>query len=555
MRILGLDLGHSSIKAVELESTFGRFEIRDYYEQAITPGEDAAQALARLMGTLPKAPDRLIMGLQGGKVTFRNLQLPTRDKKAIQATIGFELEDEIPFPMEQAAFEYSILPSTTRGATTVHVALTLKKHINALLESCTGTGADPDILTTESWAFRTLLNRILGPVASGAQEQPVMVVHIGHERTLIYVHWRGTPILTREIPWGGSDLSVAICQKYQIPMEEAQQSILDHGFVIPSSQKGEATAEQIEFSQTLMQPFLALISELRQAKLTCKNLSRQNVGLLYTSGGTSLLPGLSRIFEEYLQITTKPLRALSSVSTSGVTYSESSDASFSLAAALALCHVGSDKAVCLNFRRGEFSKSSQTHDMNLANLKKPALALGAILGTFLISLFIESAVHKDRLQEVDVQLEKNVRSFFGQISGSAIRTYLTSTDSLRGAINKELTKQREMGKLLSPNPRSPLEFLKTLSETTPKDTIVDLTRFQVGAAPSAPYATTDDAAVLLTFLVANPQIAEKLNTQLGKQITGLTSEKVEEVPPTGENETKRWKISFKGKPSGAAYGK
>ena len=434
MKILGLDLGSSSIKAVELESTFGRFEIRDYYEQAIAPGEDPAQALARLMGSLPKAPDRLIMALRGGRITFRNLQLPTKDKKAIQATIGFELEDEIPFPLDQAAYEYSIIPSATRQTTMVHVALTLKKYINELVESCSTTGADPDVLTTESWAFRTLLNRLLGPVASGSQEQPVMVVHMGHERTLIYVHWRGTPILTHEIPWGGRDLSVAICQKYQIPMEEAQHAILDHGFVIPSSQKGEASPEQIEFSQTLMQPFLALISELRQAKLRCKNISRHGVALVYTSGGTSLLPGLSRIFEEYLQVPTKPLRALSSVSTSGVTYSESSDASFGLAAALALCHVGSDKAAIINFRRGEFSKSSQTHEMNLASLKKPALALGAVLGSFLISLLVESTVYKDKLQDVDAQLEKNVRSFFGQISGSAIRTYLTITDSLRGAI-------------------------------------------------------------------------------------------------------------------------
>ena len=35
------------------------------------------------------------------QVTFRNLHLPTRDKKAIQAGVGFELDDELPFDSEK----------------------------------------------------------------------------------------------------------------------------------------------------------------------------------------------------------------------------------------------------------------------------------------------------------------------------------------------------------------------------------------------------------------------------------------------------------------------
>src|SRR5690606_19822899 len=97
-----------------------------------------------------------------------------------------------------------------------------------------------------------------------------------------------------------------------------------------------------------------------------------------------------------------------------------------------------------------------------------------------------------------------------QVSGSAIRTYLASPSSLRNQINKDLGKQRELAKLLSPNPRSPLDFLRELSLAVPRDVVVDMTQYQVGAAPTEPYKPEADGQASLTFLVANPQMAEKI---------------------------------------------
>jgi Tfp pilus assembly PilM family ATPase len=33
MKIIGVDLGTSSIKAVEIDSAFGRYEVQEYHEQ------------------------------------------------------------------------------------------------------------------------------------------------------------------------------------------------------------------------------------------------------------------------------------------------------------------------------------------------------------------------------------------------------------------------------------------------------------------------------------------------------------------------------------------
>lgn len=551
MRILGVDIGSTSIKAVELDSAFGRYEVHEYHERQLAPGENPVEALGSFVQGLPRPPDRIAAALPTSRVTFRNLHLPTRDKKAIQSGITFELEDELPFALEQGLFDHCILSQSKQG-TDVHVAAALRGTIVGALESWSAAGLDPDLLTTEAWAYRTYLNRIL---PASTQEAPVLVAQMGQERTTLYVHLRGTPILTRELPWGGRDLTQAIAERYGIPLDQAEQAKRDHGFVLSSTQEGEVTREQVEFSSTLIKPLQTLLSELRQAILTCKSLTHQNVSSLYIAGGTALLPGLQRVLEENLAIPTQPLQSLSSISPSGVNYSEQADGPFLLAAALALCLVGPDRAATINFRKGEFAKLGRAREINIATLRKPMIAVGAVLSCMMISLWVQRGVYQGQLADMDGQLERSVKGFFGQLSSGAVKTYLADPGKLKNSVKKEISKQRELADLMLPNERSPLNYLKSLSGAIPKDVVVDMTRYQVGAAPTEPFAKArESSTVSLTFLVANPQIAAKLDSILGSRIQDKQQSKLEEVPsPDGTG--KRWKVTYTGKPSEAAYGK
>jgi type IV pilus assembly protein PilM len=573
MRILGIDLGSTSIKAVEIDSAFGRFEIHDYHEHKIEEGEDPSLAINRLMQALPKPPDRIAVALPTRQLTFRNLRLPTRDRKAIQSSVGFELDDELPFAIDKAIYDYSVLSQSKQG-TEVHVAATLRPNIAKAVETWSQGGVDPDLITSESWAYRAHLNRTI-PLTE--QNEPILLAQIGDQRTTLYVHWRGTPILAREIPWGGHDLTQAIASKYNLPLEQAKAAKLDHGFVVTNSRREDLTPEQVEFSEALMTPIRELISEFRQAEFTCKNATHHALSRIYLAGGTVLLPGFAKVIEDTFSIPTRPLRGLSSLATSGVTYSDHSDSVFLLAASIALCLVGTDRASQINFRKEAFAKKGASRELNFTTLKRPLLAAGTIGLSLFASMLAETKIYDSRLKEADTQLEKALRSFFGRsISDSGIKTYKSNTNSLRTALNKELTKQREIARLTDPNPHSPLDFLKRLSTAIPKDvggpnSLVDLIEFQVGAAPSSSYlgtpapsatpgaslaGTAGDSAVSLTFIVPSQQTAEKLAELLtgpNLRLSGLQKGKAEEVTAPGG--TKNWKVTFTGKATEESYGK
>ncbi len=550
MKILGIDLGTTSVKAVEIESAFRRYEIHEYYEEKIETGGDSFQAVKLLMEKLPTPPDRIAVALKTGFVTFRNLQLPTRDKKAIQAGVGFELEDDLPFDLTQGIYDYSLLSSSGQG-TQIHVAATLKRYVEDLLKKLTAVGIDPDIITTEAWAYRNLLNKIL---PEKSRVEPILLAKIGNERTILYVHWSGFPVLTREFPWGGRDLTAAICRKYGISLDQAEQTKRDHGFILPPSQRAQATSEQTEFSNTLLEALAGLISEMRQAKLICKNITRKHLTQIFLTGGSTVLPGMMGTLEEELMIPTQPLKGLSKLAASGVNYSEETDASFLLAAALAVCLVGSERAQTINLRKGEFAKEVKSREINYENLKRPLKAVSAIFVSLMLSIVIQNQVYHSRLKATDSQLEKSIRSFFGQISNSAVRTYTTSPSALRDAIKKELIKTQELIKFYSPNPHSPLGLLNQLSTLIPKDTVVDMIQFTAGSAPAQGYNPKDGDSAEMAFFISNPQVAEKLNVILNSKFSNLQRSKIEEIT-LPDKTTKKWKITFSGKPLEETYGK
>ncbi len=551
MRILGVDLGNSSIKFVEIDSAFGRFEIHDYHEISHDPQGTPAQTVANWISNRSRKPDRVVVALASPQFTFRNIQMPTRDKKAIQASVAYELEDELPFAIENSAYQFVPL-TQTKGGSLVHIAATLKDQIRSAIQPWTQTSIEPDVITTEAWAYRTLMNQVL---SDPEKEGPTLLIQIGHFRTTFYLHWHGAPAMIRDFSFGGRDLTLAISQKFNVPIEQAEVTQINQGMIQSGAETGELPPEQAELSECLKAAFEPFINELRHINLTSRNYTRKSILKIYLSGGTSLLPGLGPWISQQFNIPTQKLPALSATATSGITYSEQTDSKFILAASMALCLVGQARNACINFRHGEFAKVSIVQKIDFKILKKPAMSLAAMTASLILSVSIQSFVYDSRLQTTNTVLEKSIKSFFGQITSATLKGYLAEPKKLKLALNKELTKQRDLSRLFGPNPKSPAAFLNQISMAIPKDLVVDLDKFQVGVSSTDSYTKTDALnSTQLTFTIANPQVAERLTSILSRKMNPIKRGDLEEFTPAG-SEVKKWRVSYSGTPTEDAYGK
>lgn len=547
MRIIGLDLGTHSVKAVEFDSGFGRFEIHEYHEVKVKEGQTPAQAAHDLIAQLDRAPDKIAVSLRPDQTTLRNIHFPTRDKKSIQESLAFELDDELPFGIDDTAYDYAILRQSATGSD-LHVAATLKKTLTQFIGELFEGGIDADLITSETWAYRTLLNRVLkekfGEQIGKEDEPPTLLLQVGHTNTTLYLHHREAPVLAKEMRWGGNDFTSAISKVYGLSREKAEVTKHDHAFLLSEAEKQNATPDQITFSETLRAPFEDLIREIRHLNLACKKATKMRIGRIFVCGGGSLIPGFAAAIGEIFQLPVESLRALTALSPSGPDYSEHSDAVFSLAAGSALCLLGSERTVAINFRKGEFAKAGAARAINTEALRAPIIGATAVVFCFFLSLTVNQYVYSQRLVETNDQLRRSIRGFFpGGLSESALKTYIASPSLLKSTIQKEISKEREIQRLYADNPHSPYLFLRDLSKSIPKDLVMDLVHFNVGSAPEAPFAAESPQTATLEVILKKPESAQALQRILETKIAELKASKPESV-------AKQIKVTFTGKAGG-----
>lgn len=495
MKILGLEINTKQVRAVEIDSSLGRFGVHDYHEVRVAEGETSEQAAARLVRTLPQAPDKIVTSLGSRKVTFRNLHVPTRSKRAIQSAVAFQLEDELPFDAEDATYDFTHLSQSKTG-THVHVAATLRKHVEEEIHHLVSSGIDPDLITTDAWALRCFLNRI---VPRAQQESPLLLILTSPEKPLLYIHWKGTPVLCREI--GADDWMAGV----------------------------------------------------RQADLTCRHATGLHIQSVMIGGDAQIVETLSQSISSELSVTCSALRALTSVSTSGVQYSEEADTLFLIPVALALCMVGSDRSSAINFRKGAFSKAGSQIQINFQTLRGPMIALAGVVFCVVSSVIIQRIVLQKSISDVDVRLDRSVRAFLGTVAPSAMRGYLSNPDRLKKAVEQNLSNARELAKLYGTDPRSPIDALRGLSLLIGKNVVVDMIRFRSGSAPSDPFEAGTPRQIELAFVVSNPQTIERLAELLPTHLENITRSKAEPVTQDTGGEQK-WKVTFTGKLKESIYG-
>ncbi len=536
MRVYGLDISKDAIACVEIETAFGKFEIRETHELPLPQGLDALSidpiaSAAGLLNQLPGKPDRLVTALPAEIATFRNLQLATKDKKAIRAALEFELEDDLPFERENLHYDSAILDAGSQGSL-IHIGAVKKDNFLKHLEHLTTMGVDPDIITTDAWAFRSLFSRIQKTPNKGEWTESSLLIGFEKHKTYFYVNSKNRPVLYREIPFGLKTIERKLQEQMGATTEELKSYIQDIGVSGIDEQVSNAIADILE----------TLVPELKQTELAARSQLQGSFDQVYVTGEGSLLPGFMDWLSDALQKPCQLFRPLSLLSGASVTYSDLSEIRFAKALALAMSLIPQDKAPVLNLRKGDFSKASLNGSSPLELIKKPLPYILVMSLVFFATKTIEYNYFRSKLSETEENVKRAVKSYYGGISDSAARTYLADPEKLKKTIMNDVAKERELAKLLSPNPNSPLEFLKNLSQKLGKDVVLDLATFDLGADYTDRFTENKAIKASLTFIVSNPQIISKLSDIIEKNFA-LKKGNSEEFTQEGK---KVYRIIFSG---------
>jgi len=386
-RILGLDIGSHTIKAVELRQTLRGLELVQLRSLSLeVPSPAPSRELRDLVQIYDLPSEAVIASLPGDRLSTHPLRFPFRDARKIAAAVPFEIDDQTPFDLSEYVLDWETA-AWDRDHAEVSVTLVPRAEVAQLLETLQEADLNPRVVEAEGSVLANLTALFELP---GAR----LLADVGHRKTTLCLCVEGRPMATRSVPIAGKAFTDALAAERGIGELEAEGVKIEHGVFgragAETSPQGMAVADRLarEIARTLgaFEPILA----------------RHGGGLEHIDllGGSAHLHGLDVYLQEQTGIATR--RIAPPGGALGQAFLAAGDpALFAPAAALALR--GSARATTgMDFRQDELARRIDLRKVG-RELRWTAALFACAVGLALGSVAAKAVIQDRRADALEVR--------------------------------------------------------------------------------------------------------------------------------------------------------
>lgn len=299
-RVVGIDVGSSSIKVVELQNkddvltlmTYGELQLGPYTDAPIGSIAQLAPAIERqalvdiLRESAVKAQTAVFaMPLASSFVT--TMTLAAEEKEDISPRVRVEARKYIPVPISEVTLDWaevdtrSVVSKTSRDVLLAAIQNDALKRFNTLLESVNFTNPP-----TEIECFSTI--RALYEPA----EESVAIIDMGALSTKLYVSHNGLLQRMYRVKGGGAAVTERIAKELNLDFavaEELKRTVIkDEADFLPAQKANQIGLDRI-------------LREFRQVIEEYEARSGAEITTLYVTGGASAFPGTVNFIAERLE--------------------------------------------------------------------------------------------------------------------------------------------------------------------------------------------------------------------------------------------------------------
>jgi len=299
--LLGLDIGSSSVKAVELTRSGDGLVITGLGSAPIPGPEAIAPTIQDLLKNAGIRTRRTVTAVSGRSVIIRQVPMAQVPDADLRQAIEYEADKYIPFDVNEVQLDAQRLDKgseageggvATAGQIKVLLVAVKKDYIDEHIALLQLVGLSPAVVDVDVFALGNAFE--LRNLVLGANDSEVRcLVDLGASKTNINIMRGNTSCFQREIYVAGNDLTDAIAKRFGEDAKDVERMKRDPGGALESMQDA-------------MLPVLEDIgNEIRLSFDYFENQFDQQVKEVFLSGGSAYFPGMDVIFTQILNMPTK----------------------------------------------------------------------------------------------------------------------------------------------------------------------------------------------------------------------------------------------------------
>ena len=286
--VVGIDIGTSSIKVVQLRREGGSAVLETYGELALGPyagsdigtatnlsAEKIGESLKDLLREASVTTTDSGVSIPFSRSLLTLIELPRVQSAEEQKTmIQLEARKYIPVPVTEVQLDWFIVPDYSSPGTPsspkvkVLVVAVHNDELSLLQNVVTSAGVTATFYELE--IFSTIRSVVDEPV------RPVLILDIGASATKVYVVEQGVVAISHNVAQGGQDVTRTISTAHNVSLSKAEQLKKESGFSNDPKGYDKKTVELV---------YSRIFSEAKRALIQYETLHSKSVGVLYLTGG------------------------------------------------------------------------------------------------------------------------------------------------------------------------------------------------------------------------------------------------------------------------------
>ncbi len=313
--LVGLDIGSSSIKAVELSKSKKGYTVTGFASEALGPdavvdgaimdAPSVADSIKRTLAAGKFKPKFVATGVSGHSVIVKRVVLPASTADEVEASIQFDAEQYIPFEITEVNMDYQVVgPAQTQSdepSMEVLLVVAKKDKIQNHTNVISLAGRTPEIVDIDAFALQNTFeaNYKANP------DETIALLNIGASLMNINITKGGMPLFIRDVSVGGNQYTDILQKELQLNFQEAEDLKL-----------GKTGGPEADMVHPLLESITdMLIMEVQKTfDFFRETYPSETITRVLVSGGTSRITGLPEKIQEIFGYPTDVLDPFKSIS-------------------------------------------------------------------------------------------------------------------------------------------------------------------------------------------------------------------------------------------------
>lgn len=300
--MVGVDIGSSSVKAVELQGKNGSFQLLSLGYEALQPDSivdgqimelnSVSNAIGSIFNEHKIKSTKVAAGVNGHSVIVKNIVLPQMTGEELQESFAWHAEEHIPFDISDVNLDYHVTGSSPDA---IHVLLAACKRdkIANLKQAIQLAGKQPVVIDVDAFALQNCYELNYDPQPGHV----AALLNIGASTTNINILNGPRSVFTRDATFGGNQYTSLLQKELGLTFDQAER--VKRGMPLPEG----AEHREIEPILETVSDILALeIQKTMDFYRATVEDGESAVQQILVSGGGSKLKGLVEFLARRFEI-------------------------------------------------------------------------------------------------------------------------------------------------------------------------------------------------------------------------------------------------------------